>query len=92
MLSFEQFKNVIDKVDSARAEQCKVYQDFDVEYKLLDKEVIDLLTLVMDDVNGFIDLWVNDLDCGHNGGMYITDNGTERPLFSVEDLYRILTI
>ena len=92
MLSLEEFKNILDRVYEAQGRQYYLYANEDIEYPLLDSHVIRLLEIIFDDTEGWIDLWVNELECGAYGGADIWHNGKNVQLHTIEDLWNLLTV
>ena len=103
-LSFEDFKkhiNVVqvlislqDNIDKAGAVFYKsdICDEFHFYYPTGVSEIVELLSIIMNDTEEWIDDWVFELDCGKRAtDLPRTDeNGKIIPMATVEDLWNVL--
>lgn len=103
-LSFENFKRYMNVVQGLMALQDNIDKAGEVFYKSGSRdefhfyyptgvsEIVELLSIIMNDTEEWIDDWVFELDCGKRAAdLPRTDeNGKIIPMATVEDLWNVL--
>lgn len=104
IIDFEEFSKRIDHIKSLLELQFSIdnaihdYRknisyDGEICLPTLEQDVIDLLSIIMDDENGWIPYYVYDLDFGrlYQDGTIINPDGTDVKLKTTQDLWNLLT-
>ncbi len=90
MINFEEFKRVLEEIKAAKDFQYELYSEYDIENKMIIDTTVRLLSKLVNDVNGWIDVWVHGLDCGSYENSFVNTPSGKVSINTIEDVWNLI--